>query len=76
MFLKELLKLTSHDHPDYNQLQEAFHAVTDMATSINGVCIKVGYMQKITDIAKATGMVVKNSFWVILYIVFFLIYFF
>jgi len=56
MFLKELLKLTNRDHPDYNQLQEAFHAVTEMAGSINDVCIKVGYMQKITDIAKATGM--------------------
>merc|ERR1712137_39185 len=56
MFLKELVKLTDSSHPDYNDLQIALKSVTEMAETVNEVCIKVENMQKIIEVAKVTGL--------------------
>jgi hypothetical protein len=57
MFLGEMVKRTTEEHPDFASLQRALESVATKASQVNEACEKAERILRIIDISKAIGRV-------------------
>lgn len=56
MFLGELVKRTTDDHPDYGCLKTALESVSKQASQIDVACARAENVLKISDLSRSLGI--------------------